>query len=87
MYAKGIPIIHRKNGWYFLKKPVLSVQCNIYIIIIISNNQPTDKGQRPVGCITMKTGLCSFTSLVYMESSSSDPAWLLLRFSVCARKA
>ena len=49
MYNKGIPIIYRKNGWYFLKKPLSSVQCNIYINIIIINNQPTDKVQRPVG--------------------------------------
>ena len=30
-------------------------------IIIIINNQPTDKVQRPVGCNTMKTGLSSST--------------------------
>ena len=31
----------------------------INIIIIIINNQPTDKVQRPVGWNTMKTGLSS----------------------------
>ena len=34
---------------------------NVIIIIIIINNQPTDKVQRPVGCNTMKTGLSSST--------------------------
>ena len=33
----------------------------ILIIIIIINNQPTDKVQRPVGWNTMKTGLSSST--------------------------
>ena len=32
-----------------------------YIIIIVVNNQHTDKVQRPVCCNTMKTGLSSFT--------------------------
>ena len=35
-------------------------------IIIIINNQPTDKVKRPVGWNTMKIGLSSATYLVYM---------------------